>query len=110
MATHDGCCPRCHDSPETVMLVIRDCEEVHDFWYSVINSIHVSRFFSLSLERWLDFNLTNEQAGFANSTWQTFFGSAIYELLRDRKWLVFSHSTVLGQGYDSLWRLSLNLL
>lgn len=94
----DDLCPRCKVCPETAMHVIRDCEDVQHFWYSFVHPDHVSRFFSIGLEGWLNLNLSNTTVGHTCSDWQTFFGIAIYELWRDRNRLVFSNSSNLGQG------------
>lgn len=37
-------------SPETVMHVVRDCEQVQNFWAPLINPEQFSRFFSLGLD------------------------------------------------------------
>lgn len=41
---------KCQMSPETVMHVVRDCEQVQNFWAPLINPEQFSRFFSLGLD------------------------------------------------------------
>lgn len=73
--------------------------DIQDFWYSVIHEDHVSCFFTLCLEHWLDFNLSCSDIGVGSSYWSLFFGIAVYELWRYRNRLVFPNSTILGQVY-----------
>lgn len=40
----DDLCPRCLDCPETIMHVLRDCEDVKEFWMSKLNPNVVSKF------------------------------------------------------------------
>lgn len=93
-----GLCLGCQACPESVMHVIRDCEDVREFWYSMLKEDHVSWFFTLGLECWMYFNLSSLNVGVGPSDWSIFFGIAAYELWWDRNLLVFSNTTVLGQG------------
>lgn len=47
--TNDELCPRCLHSPETIMHVLRDCEEVSSLWAKVVHQDKWSQFFSLGL-------------------------------------------------------------
>lgn len=79
------------------MHVIRDCEDVLDFWRSIVKPEYISHFLSMGLHGWLDFNLSFQDVGVDTADWQTFFGVAIYELWRDRNKLVFERASSLGQ-------------
>lgn len=96
MASTDMC-PRCNICPETVMHVLRDCEDVQDFSKAQIHPDHVSRFLSLGLHGWLDFNLCTPNVGLDDINWQLYFGVSLYELWRDRNRLVFDRNTSLGE-------------
>lgn len=93
--TTDNLCPRCVDCPETIMHVIRDYEDVRDFWMSKLNPDVVSKFFSLGLHSWLTWNLKDPNMGNGSFNWHVFFGVAVYELWKDRNSLVFSRRTQL---------------
>lgn len=85
----DDTCPRCHAFPETVMHVLRDYNEVHNFWTKHFNQRFWSKFFSLGEHAWLDWNLSTENVGVS-----------IGALWRDRNSLVFSQSSSMG---EDLW-------
>lgn len=95
MAT-DNLCPRCLDCPETIMHVLRDCDDVREFWLNKLNPDVISKFFSLGLHPWLVWNLTDSNIGVSTINWQTVFGVTGYELWKDRNSLVFSRQTLLG--------------
>lgn len=56
-------CPRCQAYPETLMHMLRDCEYVHDIWSKNINHDHCSKFFSLGLYAWMEWNLSQNDIG-----------------------------------------------
>lgn len=35
--TDDALCPRCGDYPDSIMHVLRDCEQVQEFWHDLIS-------------------------------------------------------------------------
>jgi hypothetical protein len=47
--TTENNCPRCNNAPESIMHVLRDCEEVTKFWNSIVRPEHWVKFFSLGL-------------------------------------------------------------
>jgi hypothetical protein len=47
--TRDNLCPRCGDYSETIMHVLRNCEEAKIFWNDLISQDVWSKFFSLGL-------------------------------------------------------------
>lgn len=94
--TADSSCARCSDGPESVMHILRDCEQVFDFWKAVVHPDHISRFFSLGFHSWLEWNLTTSGIGCIDSNWSIYFGVAIYELWKDRNSFVFSRLASLG--------------
>lgn len=95
MALEDVC-PRCGNCPETDMRVLRDCEEIQEFWRRVVHPDHISRFLSVGLDGWLSFNLGSSNVGQVEVDWRLFFGVAIYDLWRDRNRLVFNNLSSLG--------------
>lgn len=86
-------CPRCHLYPETLMHMLRDCEDVHEFWSKNINHNHWSKFFSLGLQAWLDWNLSQNDIGISHWKWNLVFGVACWALWRDKNLLVFSNQS-----------------
>lgn len=54
----DDHCPRCLQGPESIMHILRDCDEVRDNWYAVLHPDHYSRFFSFGLHSWIDWSPT----------------------------------------------------
>lgn len=53
--------PRCHRYPETIIHLLRDCEEVNDFWSKHLDPSIWSRFFSLGQQAWLDWNMSSSR-------------------------------------------------
>lgn len=91
--TADTICPRCNSCPETIIHVLRDCEETANLWSKVIDAANWSKFFSLGLVPWLEWKVP--------WSWMSFFTITIDCLWRDRICLVFSNETKLGDG---LWQ------
>jgi hypothetical protein len=77
------------------MHFIRDCEEVAEFWTSIIRPENWAKFFSLSLHAWVDWNLTEKEIGHTPWKWSIFFGVAVNALWKDRKSLIFSQHSDL---------------
>jgi ribonuclease HI len=77
------------------MHVLRDCEEVKMFWNDLICQDDWSKFFSLGLNRWLDWNITTLHIGSKHDNWQIFFRVAVYELWKDRNSLVFNRKSLI---------------
>lgn len=75
--TEDNLCPRCNSHPETMMHLLRDCEEVQSFWSRVIKNEHWSKFFSIGQYAWLDWNLSDNDIGMVHWKWPSIFGLAI---------------------------------
>jgi ribonuclease HI len=93
--TRENLCPRCGDYPETIMHVLRDCEELKMFWNDLICQDDWSKFFSLGLHRWIDWNITTSHIGSKHDNWQIFFGVAVCELWKDRNSLVFNRKSLI---------------
>lgn len=71
---HEDTCPRCHSSPETNMHLLRDWDDVRDFWYKVVDPEKASRFFSMGMEDWIAWNLAEKDVGIhSNVQWDIFF-------------------------------------
>lgn len=100
--TDDPMCPRCNSCPETIMHLLRDCEEASTFWNEVINPNAWSKFFSLGLFPWLEWNLSskNDEIGKTPWSWFTFFTVSVAALWKDRNSLVFSQESKMGK---ELW-------
>lgn len=95
--TADDLCLRCHRCPETIMHLLKDCEEVKDFWPSLINLDQWSSFFSIGLHNWLDWNLSSTQVGILQGNWLVVFGVAINNIWKDRNSMVFSQTTKIDR-------------
>lgn len=95
--TSDDLCPRCHRCPETIMHLLRDCDEIRDLWYGVVDPDLCSKFFSIGLHPWLEWNLSHSLIGRDQGDWRIFFGVLVDNLWRDRNALVFSNLSNLGE-------------
>lgn len=103
--TNENYCPRCNSQPEDLMHLLRDCEEVQDLWKKHIKQDLWSKFFSLGQYAWFDWNLAAVNIGQVPWKWPLVFGIAIWAIWKDRKSLVFSHISSMG---DSLWSMIFN--
>lgn len=56
-------CPRCNSGPESIMHLLRDCQDVKDWWSNIIDLEHWSKFFTCGLHSWLDWNLSCNKVG-----------------------------------------------
>lgn len=92
----DATCSRCLHLDETISHCIRDCDEVRELWAKVIHPDHYSKFFSLGLYAWIDWNLTNPNVGITPWDWSLFFGVACSMLWNDRNSWVFNKSSKMG--------------
>lgn len=43
--TTDDLCPCCRSSPEITIHLLRDCDDIRDFWYTLVEPDLCSRFF-----------------------------------------------------------------
>ncbi|KAK2446428.1 hypothetical protein QL285_017240 [Trifolium repens] len=99
--TTDDTCPRCQTHPETIMHMLRDCEDAQNYWNQFITEDNWAKFFSLGLYAWLEWNISNNHIGASNTYWPTFFGVSVWSLWKDRNKLVFSRETKLGTNLTS---------
>jgi hypothetical protein len=97
--TDDSSCPRCQHGLESIMHVLRDCDEAMEFWYPIIKPNNWAKFFSLGLMSWLEWNLGNEDIGNTPWSWVTFFGVSINALWKDRNEFVFNQYSILLQNW-----------
>lgn len=98
----DDICLRCHSAVESMMHILRDCEEVQKFWSKHINQRVWSKFFSLGEHTWIDWNVSTVNVGLIPWSWSIFFGVAIWALWRDRNSMIFSQNSSMG---EELWDL-----
>jgi hypothetical protein len=99
--TNDDLCPRCQSQPETIMHMLRDCEDVQQYWNQFITEDYWAKFFSLGLHAWLEWNITTKNIGASSTDWPIFFGVSVWALWKDRNKLVFSRETELGNHLTS---------
>lgn len=93
--TTDDLFSRCHKCLETIMRMLRDCEEVKDFWSSLINSNKLSRIFSIGFHNWIDWNLSYTEIGIHQRSWYVVFGVAANDIWKDRNSMIFSQTSIL---------------
>lgn len=75
---NDSLCPRCLLNEESIMHLLRDCDDVRDFWSQVVNEDNWSRSFSLGLSAWLEWNIYDNIMGYqVHGDWPIFFGVAV---------------------------------
>lgn len=96
--TADELCPRCHRCLETIMHMIRDCDDVKEFWSKLIDPDSWSSFFSLGLHSWLNWNLSSKAINPHNINWPMTFGIAVKDIWKDRNSLVFSQVSIMGSN------------
>lgn len=80
--TQDNVCPSSSSSPENLMHLLRDCEEVQNFWNQSVDPRHWSKFFSLGLHQRIDWILSVKNICSASWNWATFFGVAVWAIWR----------------------------
>ncbi|GLT29227.1 hypothetical protein SLA2020_041070 [Shorea laevis] len=81
-------CPRCEQSPETPLHLLRDCYHSCLFWE--IASVLPTDFFMLGLNEWLRKNAqVSMTSGASCHNWSTFFLSAIWVIWKHRNALIF---------------------
>lgn len=96
--TTDDTCPRCHSCPETIIHMIRDCEEVKEFLSNLIDPDNWSKFFRMGFHSWLDWNLSSKLIGTHHSTWPIVFGTAINDIWKKQNSLVFLQVSNMGRN------------
>lgn len=87
------------------MHVLRDYGKVKAFWSHIISEQNWSKFFSLGLHAWLDWNLSTNNVGTLHGNWSTIFGVSIWLLWNDQNSLIFSGESDVG---ESLWHTVYN--
>lgn len=100
--TADELCPRCCKHLETIMHMARDCEEVREFWSSLINPSSWSKFFSVGLHNWMDWDLSSNNIGTHHLDWPIVFGIAVHEVWKDKNSLVFARSSSMRNNLTFL--------
>jgi len=70
----DDSYPRCRQTPESIIHILRDWNEARDFWSPIIKPNHLVKFFSLRLILWLEWNLSNDNIGNTPCNWIFLFG------------------------------------
>lgn len=91
-------CPRCNAHSESIMHMLRDCEDIHNFWSKHINQTHWSKFFSLGLEAWLGWNQTLNGIGITPWIWQILFDVAVWALWQDNIWEILREKDKWREG------------
>lgn len=87
-------CPRCHQAPESIMHLLRDCEASLELWEKIVKPSVWHSFASLGQQAWLELNLTSVDIGVENWHWPIEFGCLVHMLWIERNHLVFSgHAT-----------------
>lgn len=63
--------------PESIMHLLRDCEEVHEFWSKYFKPYLWNKIFSLSQEAWIDWNMSSKNIGLVHWSRKLVFGVVI---------------------------------
>ncbi|GKV36559.1 hypothetical protein SLEP1_g44676 [Rubroshorea leprosula] len=100
-------CPRCEQSPETLLHLLRDCYHSRLIWESF--AALPADFFMLNFEEWLKKNAQAQMSSGAPSQhWSTLFLSTIWVIWKSRNALIFNDKKtpphVLFQQASSLAR------
>lgn len=83
-------CPRCDTHPESILYLLRDCECVLELWEQLVEPDVWHLFASLSLDRWLEFNIQRSSMGAIPWNWAFLFACMIHMIWIDRNHYVFS--------------------
>lgn len=94
--TADELCPRCYKYPESIMHLAKDCDEVKDFWSSLIDLILWSKLFSIVFHNRMDWNISSNNIGIHHLDWSAVFGITVHDIWKDMNSLIFAHSSTLG--------------
>lgn len=97
--TQDTLCPRCNSAPESLMHMMRDCEVVQNFWNHCIDPSLRSKFFSIGLHQWLDWNLSSKTVGSSPWNWNLLFSVTVRMNWKDGNSLVFSSSSSMNSSF-----------
>lgn len=57
----NGDCGRCNGHLETCLHMVRDCSEAKEVWLKLLPPNFISKFFSIHLREWLEWNLLNAE-------------------------------------------------
>lgn len=97
----DPLCPRCSMQLESIMHILRDCDEATQLWNVVVFAESWSIIFSLGLLPWMEWNLSSNNIGVIPWSWFSFFSVAVSSLWKDRNNLIFSQSSKM---VEELWQ------
>ncbi|XVF38280.1 hypothetical protein REPUB_Repub20aG0087100 [Reevesia pubescens] len=82
-------CPVCNASEETILHVLRDCDQARNTWKKLVPSLLWDSFFSGTLSVWLNYNLLEDGSKFGlELDWRCIFITAIWRI-----WSVRCQST-----------------
>ncbi|KAL4340570.1 hypothetical protein GQ457_08G000230 [Hibiscus cannabinus] len=84
-------CPCCHEFPETLLHVFRDCKYVIGVWSRLLPSRHLATFYSDDFRSWLLSNVaTTVMHPTLVTPWHLFFASTLWQIWKNRNAWVFN--------------------
>ena len=85
-------CPLCHQYPESILHLLRDCPIASNVWHNLNPPSLTSTFFSQDLHSWLEANcnLVNNVTR-SSVPWHTLFSFAIWTIWNHRNKVVFQN-------------------
>lgn len=92
-------CPFECDCEETLLHILRDCLVASEVWSKFINPNFLSRFFSLSLQEWLHWNLKREigMSQVNRWPWRKVFSLGYWNIWKNRCRGIFNNDRLLVQ-------------
>ncbi|XP_028786509.1 uncharacterized protein LOC114742412 [Neltuma alba] len=81
-------CTWCGSHCESLLHVLRDCDDTRCLWSSMVKYSLLDRFFSLELTDWLQFNIRNPGGSFGDG-WSEFFATICWLLWSSRNERIF---------------------
>ncbi|KAL4331840.1 hypothetical protein GQ457_07G045030 [Hibiscus cannabinus] len=84
-------CPCCHEFPETLLYVFRDCKYVIGVWSRLLPSRHLATFYSDDFRSWLLSNVaTTVMHPTLVTPWHLLFASTLWQIWKNRNAWVFN--------------------
>jgi hypothetical protein len=92
-------CDYCHNTPETVIHVLRDCPIAMNFWNHALPLSRRGSFYMRETRHWIESNICNMEINSSRSPWCKFWAMACYSLWTWRnKELAHGSSVCLEEG------------
>ncbi|KAK4274299.1 hypothetical protein QN277_017543 [Acacia crassicarpa] len=82
-------CLHCYQGVEDQLHILRDCPYARNIWLALISPRYTSTFFSLSINDWMELNLTEEVGVTMRGVWSQLWGVTVWLLWNWRNRAIF---------------------